>query len=630
MMLNKASINPSKEKLILYIVLIMVTIAVYWQVNQCDFIALDDTVYVTGNDHVQSGLTLTGIMWAFSTMHAEFWHPLTWISLMFDYRLYGLNAGGYHVTNLVFHILSTLLLFWLFNRMTGEIWKSAFVAALFALHPLNAEPVAWIAKRKDVLSIFFGMLTLCLYVYYTEKPAIKRYLLVLVSFALALMSKPMVVTLPAIMILLDFWPLNRREWKKDNPVLWQLKEKAPFFILSAILTVITFFSQHAPYAESFSPGIRTQRAFVSFITYIGKILWPGNLAVYYPFSNQIHIWQVMLSVLLIAAISIWVMVLFRRLPYLFVGWLWYTIAIFPVIGILHAPAKPVSDHYAYLPSIGISMMLAWGVPLLFPRENIRKKFLLPAAVILICLLCILTRQQCSYWKNGITLFNHALTVTENNAPAHTLLGSELAKKGMLREALYHHNEAIRIIPDFSDAYLNKGVLYIKQGKYQDAIDDFSEAIRLKPFSDEAYMNRGSAYVQTGQYEKAIENYEQALRVIPSSASSYNGLGCVYAETGQYLKAIENFNKAIVLKKDFGDAYYNRGLAYTKLRQYQPAFEDFNRSILLKPKYSDAFYNRGVIYLSNGYIEPGCRDAGKACSLGNCELLKAARAQGYCR
>ena len=242
-MLNKINISPGKQKLIVYIVLTVVTLAVFWQVNQFDFINFDDNVYVTENIHIQSGITLDGFRWAFSTTYAEFWHPLTWLSLMFDYQLYGLNAGGYHLTNLILHILSTLLLFWLFNRMTGAIWKSAFVAAFFALHPLHVESVAWIAERKDVLSAFFWMLTLCLYVYYTEKPVIKRYLLVLFSFVLALMSKPMVVTLPVIMILLDYWPLKRFESQKGNLILWQLKEKIPFFILSAVFSIITLYAQ---------------------------------------------------------------------------------------------------------------------------------------------------------------------------------------------------------------------------------------------------------------------------------------------------------------------------------------------------------------------------------------------------
>src|SRR5208337_4496794 len=245
-MLNKLNINPRKQKQIVYIALTVVTLAVFWQVNRYDFINIDDNIYVTGNSHIQSGITLDGVRWAFSSTYADFWHPLTWLSLMFDYQLHGLNAGGYHLTNLILHVMSTLLLFWLFNRMTRTIWKSAFVAALFALHPLHVESVAWIAERKDVLSVFFWMLTLCLYVYYTEKPAIRRYLLVLFGFACALMSKPMVITLPLVMILLDYWPLGRFQSHKSDLILWQLKEKIPFFIFSIIISIITLYAQYKP------------------------------------------------------------------------------------------------------------------------------------------------------------------------------------------------------------------------------------------------------------------------------------------------------------------------------------------------------------------------------------------------
>ena len=308
--------------------MILATLAVFWQVNQCDFINIDDEVYVTENLHVRSGITLDGFRWAFSTTYAEFWHPLTWLSLMLDYQLYGLNAGGYHLTNLILHILSTLLLFWLFNRMTGMIWRSAFVAALFALHPLHVESVVWIAERKDVLSAFFFMLTLCLYVYYTEKPDIKKYLLVLFCFACGLMSKSIVVTLPVILILLDYWPLKRFESKKNNLILWQLKEKIPFFVLSAIFSIVTFYAQYTDKSGfvrdfPFSLSSRIANALVSFVTYLEKIFWPHDLIFFYPFSNQLAVWQIWGAALLIIVISIFVVAMVKRSPYLLVGWLWY-------------------------------------------------------------------------------------------------------------------------------------------------------------------------------------------------------------------------------------------------------------------------------------------------------------------
>jgi hypothetical protein len=269
-MFNKIDIRPERKNLIVYLAMTVVTFAVFWQVNQYDFINFDDHIYVTQNSHVQSGITKDGFRWAFVTKDTGLWHPLVWLSFMADYQLFGLNAGGYHLTNLILHIVSTLLLLWLFNRMTGAVWRSAFVAGLFALHPLHVESVAWIAERKDVLSAFFWMLTLCLYVYYTERPIIRRYLLVFLSFICALMSKPMVVTLPVIMILLDYWPLKRFESKKGNWVLWQLKEKMPFFILSTVLVIVTLCTPNNSSPQLFPLGNRLVNAPVSFVTYLGK------------------------------------------------------------------------------------------------------------------------------------------------------------------------------------------------------------------------------------------------------------------------------------------------------------------------------------------------------------------------
>ncbi len=301
---------------------------------------------------------------------------------MLDYQLYGLNAGGYHLTNLILHILSALFLFWLFNRMTGAVWKSAFVAAIFALHPLHVESVAWISERKDVLSAFFWMLTLCLYVYYTEKPVIKRYLLVLFCFVCALMSKPMVVTLPVIMILLDYWPLKRFESKITGnnltevlPVkvsLWPLWEKIPFLILSAVLIVMTLYSPDKPSVKVFPLGSRIANMPVSVMTYLEKTLWPRDLAIFYPFSEQLPIWQVLGAAAGILVISAAVIIMMRRLPYLFVGWLWYAITLLPVIGIFQVGGFSMADRYHYLPSIGIAVMLAWGIPL-FLKAKIRAK-----------------------------------------------------------------------------------------------------------------------------------------------------------------------------------------------------------------------------------------------------------------
>ncbi len=594
-MINKINISSRTQILSIYIILIAATLAIFWQLNQFDFITLDDPVYVTLNRNIQSGITLDGFRWAFFTTYAEFWHPLTWLSLMFDYQIYGSNAGGYHMTNLILHILSTLLLFWLLNRMTETIWKSAFVTALFALHPLHVESVAWISERKDVLSGFFWMLTLCMYVYYTEKPAMKRYLPVLFAFVCALMSKPMVVTLPVIMILLDYWPLKRFESKKDNFILWQLREKLPFFVLSAVFSIITFYAQPSAPAKIFPLSSRLANAPLSFVTYLFKTFWPLDLSVFYPFPSQIQVWKVLCASLLIFLISAAVILAVKRLPYLFVGWLWYAITILPVIGIVQVGNHAMADRYTYLPYVGIAIMLAWGVPLLFPREDIWKKVLFPAGIAFLAIMALAAWQQCGYWKNSFKLFGHALSVTKNNYLAHNSIASALSNEGRNAEAIYHYNQSIITEPKYIPTYINKGDIYIKLGQYQSAIDSFNEAIGRNSNNVDVYRKRGFTYDKLGQYQRAIEDYNRAILLNPDNADVHNDRGIIYGKRGHYQLAIDDFNEAIRIKPDFAEAYNNRGYTYDKFGQYQRAIEDYNKAILLRPDYVSAYYNRRTAY-----------------------------------
>ena len=676
-MFNKINISPGKQKLIVYIVLTVVTFAVFWQVNLYGFVNFDDPVYVIYNSHIQSGLSLAGLRWAFCTTYAEFWHPVTWFSLMLDYQFYGMNAGGYHLTNLILHILSALMLFWLFCRMTGAIWRSAFVSALFALHPLHVESVAWIAERKDVLSAFFWMLTLCFYVYYTEKPVIKRYLLVVFCFVLALMSKPMVVTLPVIMILLDYWPLGRfqqqeitsavksvmplsinKEKRKRNPKdslkdqrlknislfnnrkipetriariipLWQLLEKTPFFILSAIFSIIAVYAQYNPYGKHLPLSFRFAGAPVFFVLYLERTFIPHNLAVYYTLPGQFPIWEVLVSTLLVMVISVAVFATLKRLPYLFVGWLWYVITLLPVIKIVEGVYDAMADRYHYLPSVGIAIGLAWGIPLLSKHEDTRKKILFPIGIAFIAILAVLAWQQCHYWENSKALFTHALQAKNNNYMVHNCLGIVLFDEGKMQEAMDHYNEAIRLKPDNTDAYFNKGNVYAKRGDYQRAFENYNEAIRLKPDNAAAYNNRGKVFENLSEYESAIGDYNEAIRLKPDNVLAYYNRGNLYDKLGRYQLAIENYDEAIRLKPDNAAAYCNKGMTYARIGQYQHAIEDFNDAIRLQQDYADAYNGRGIVYLSQGNSELGCRDAQKACELGNCKALELAKGRQDC-
>jgi Tfp pilus assembly protein PilF len=546
-MLKKMTINTRIQMLIVCIVLIAVIWGVYGQVTQFAFVNFDDPVYVIQNSHVQSGITHNGLHWAFTTKYFGLWNPLVWLSFMLDYQLYGLNAGGYHLTNLILHILSTILLFRLFNRMTGEIWKSAFVAALFALHPLHVESVAWVSERKDVLSAFFWLLTLCIYVYYTEKPVVKRYLLVLFAFILALMSKPMVVSLPFIMILLDYWPLKRFELKKDNLIMWQLKEKMPFLVLSAILVITTLYIPDNNDLEQLPFGLRYANAPVSFMTYLENTFMPNDLAVCYPFSDQIPFRHSLGALLLIIFISAVVIAMIKRLPYLFVGWFWYFITIIPVIGIVHIADFAMADRYYYLPSIGISVILAWGIPLLFPNKETRKMILFPAAIAFITLMSTLTWQQCGYWKNSIELWTHTLQATKDNALAHNNLGLALFAEGKVEESIKHYSEAIRITQGDAPAYSNRGNAYTLLGQYQQAISDYNEAIRLKPYYAPAFYNRGNVYKDLGQYEQAIKDFDDTIRLSPYYTRAYNKRAVVYLNLGNKEMVCSDAHKACELE-----------------------------------------------------------------------------------
>ncbi len=627
---NMKNINPNKKILAVYVVLIFATLAVFWQVNQYDFISIDDSTYVTQNNHIQSGITLKELRWAFSTTHGEYWHPVTWLSLMLDYHLFGLNAGGYHVINVILHILSTLLLFWLFKRMTGAIWQSAFIAAVFAMHPLHVECIAWIAKRRDLLSAFWGIMTLCLYVYYTEKPFIKRYLLIFIPFVLALMSKPMVVTLPVIMILLDYAPLGRFRFRHINLILWRVLEKVPFFILSVLFSFITMYARDDELMTLFPLSSRISNAIVAFVTYIEKTFYPHDLIIVQLFPVQIPVWQVLVSAILIVVISAAVIKALKYSPYLLVGWLWYTITILPVLGIIQYGPLSMSDHHTYLPSIGISIMLAWGIPLLFPRENIRTKVLFPAGIAAVVILAVLTWRQCSFWENGITLFSHTLQITPNNYFVHHRLGVELLKNKDFERAIAHYNEAIRLNPDSPHYYCDRADAYIETGQFSRAMDDYGQAIRLRPYEGQFYSNRGNAYAKLGQDKLAMDDYNEAIRISPDLAELYYNRGTAYAEFGQYLLAIEDFDKAISLDPDFVDAYYNKGTLYAKIGQYQPAIEDFNKAIKLKPNYILAYHSRAVAYLFQGNNQDGCHDAQRLCEWGDCRLLEFTKSKGYCR
>jgi protein O-mannosyl-transferase len=598
----KTDANQRKNLIpvLICLALAIFTVIAFWSLKDCDFINFDDPDYVYENAYVQSGLKWNSIRQAFSFSSklveiSGNWFPVTWLSLMLDYQIFGLNPQGFHLMNLLFHVINTILLFLIFHRMTKTLWPSAFVACLFAIHPLHVESVAWVTERKDVLSTFFWMLTMGAYSYYVEHRDFRRYFFVLLFFVFGLMSKPMLVTLPFVLLLLDYWPMRRFQeitgiklsavrdnstnasnfipscwdsfsaslirigvstiksdhkiqtevfekeslevkkavypeyrWSLIYPLIW---EKVPLFALAIISSIITYIAQQkggAVHSEAIPLGVRIGNAIISYIAYIGKMIWPINLAVFYPHTGLLVSWHVLGSVVFLISITLAVIWMVKRSSYLAIGWLWYLGTLVPVIGIVQAGGQAMADRYTYIPLIGLFIMVAWGIPDLVKKWNHQKEILLALSALSILCLSIITWTQVGYWQNSITLFSHALIVNDNNWLA----------------------------------YNNRGVSYNDLGNYRQAIDDYSRAIEINPGYALAYTNRGI---------------------------SYNGLG-----------------------------------------NYKQAIEDYDRAIKIKPDLVEAYLRRGVYYLTHSDNISGCRDARKACELGSCRTLEVANTRGLCR
>jgi tetratricopeptide (TPR) repeat protein len=597
-----------------YFVLILSTLLVFWQVRNFDFVNYDDDLYVYENQHILNGLTQNGIIWAFTTGHASNWHPLTWLSLMLDCQLFGTNAGWIHLINLFLHLANTLLLFAVLRKITGSLWPSAFVAAAFAIHPMHVESVAWIAERKDVLSALFWLLTLAAYVGYVKRPSIFRYLISLVLFAIGLMVKPMLVTLPFLLLLLDYWPLDRfaapRAIKTAaipdrRRVLYRIIiEKIPFFALSAVSSVITFIVQKGSGAVMDVNTLSLQKgganAFLSYAKYIGKMFWPQNLAVFYPFdADSFAPWQMAMCVLLLLVISIFVIRFGRKQRYLPVGWFWFLGTLVPVIGFVQVGEQSLADRYTYIPYIGLFIIIAWGLPELLSKWPQRKIALGISMVIVLTTLGICAHQQISYWNKSTALFSHAIEVTQNNYIAYNNLGIAYGSLGRHQDAIETYKQAIKIKPNYAMAYNNRGGAYVDLGRWQEAIEDFSQAIRIKPDYAMAHCNLGAAYGMLGRYQEAIDACKQAIRIKPDLAEVHYNLGVAYGKLGRYQDAVESYKQAIRIKPDDAKAHCNLGAVYHSLGRYQDAIDACKQAIRIKPDLTEAYNNLGIVMKAQG-------------------------------
>jgi len=601
------------------IALIVIIFAVYMQVGNYQFVILDDDAYVVSNRHVANGITGKNIIWAFSTVYKANWHPITWLSHMADVQLYGMNPHGHHLTNVVFHIASTLLLLILLLRLTGAFWQSSFVAALFALHPLHVESVAWVAERKDVLSAFFWFLTLILYVEFlgNRKPAL--YILSLISFMLGLMSKPMLVTLPVVMILIDFWPLNRFQTEEKDLGVHELLgraipliyEKIPFFACSLLSAAVTIYAQNKGGAirniDVIPFMLRIKNILTAYVTYIGKTLWPHDLAVFYPFPLSIPLWQVICSGLVLILISTAAIRAWRRHPYFAMGWLWFLITLVPVIGLIQVGEQSLADRYSYIPLIGLFVVVAWGVADMTKGLHNQQSILALLAGAVLISSASLTWQQTRYWRDSISLFQHALQVTTRNDFIHYSLGNALASKGDLDAAILEYQEALRISPNSTIAHNNLGAAHAKKGDLTAAIQEYQEALRVSPNDSEAYNNLGGAFAGRGDTTTAIQKYRDALRINPNYSVAHNNLGIVLASKGALDEAIQEYQEALRIEPDYSTAHINLGLALATKGELDAAIQEFKEALRINPEDAMSHNNLGFALATKGELDAAIQE-----------------------
>jgi Flp pilus assembly protein TadD len=536
--------------------LIAANLMIYSPVRHFEFVTWDDPQYVIQNPHVTSGLTAENIEWALTT-GLIYWHPMTWLSHMLDVQLYGVNAGLHHVTNLLLHILSSILLFGLLHQTTGALGKSAFVAALFAVHPLHVESVAWVAERKDVLSTLFWMLTIWAYVWYARQPSTSRYLTVVLGFALALMSKPMVVTLPFVLLLMDFWPLRLLEFgtKFSLRFVW---EKIPLLVLAIISSILTFANQKQVGALDLlilPLSRRVANALVSYVVYMRDMVWPAGLAAFYP-HHALPVWQVAGSTVVLIGVSAAACRAAKRHPYLPVGWLWYLGTLLPVIGLIQAGDQSRADRFTYVPMIGLFIIIAWLIPdLLWQRVTLPHiKIVLPSAAGLVILACIIAaRSQVQYWQSSLTLWGRAAAVTTGNARAHNHLGVALDDIGKVDEAITHYTEAVRIQPDLAEAHTNLGAALTEKGRIDEAIVQYNDALRLKPGAADARNDLAAALESQGRSDEAIQQLLEALKSKPGNPVYHYNVGLVYDRKGDAADALQHFRTALSINPDYQDA-----------------------------------------------------------------------------
>ena len=598
---------PRRPRLDLYIslVLLLLTLAVYSRALSFDFINFDDPAYVTDNPHVRSGLTWDGLVWAFTTFHAANWSPLTWLSHMADCQFFGVNAGGHHAVSILLHAAAAVLLFLALRKLTAARWPSAFVAFLFALHPLHVESAAWISERKDVLCALFWFLALFCYARYVERPGAARYLEVLAAFCLGLMAKPMIVTLPFVLLLLDAWPLQRLSRAA-------VREKIPFFAAAVASAVVTFFAQQSGHAvrslAAFPPGMRVANAVIAYATYLVRMFWPARLAVYYPYPSHLPVWQLAAAATALAAITAIAILQRRSRPWIIVGWCWYAATLVPVIGLIQVGSQSSADRYTYVPMVGIAIMLAWSAAE-WPRPW--RTFTAAAA----CLACLaLTWPQLSYWRNSESLFLHAIAVTTNNAVAHNNLADYYLVHARNQEALPHIEAALRINPDYPDAHANLALVLKRSGNLVEAEAEYRRALALQPAGVDAHAGYGALLVAENRLPEARREFSTAIALRPDYADAHFDLGRILAAQGRQDEAVAQYYEAVRLRPDNADARHALGFALVSRGRIAEALAQFRAEALLTPDDAGIHYTVGSLLAASGRFSEAMAEFSEALRL----------------
>jgi tetratricopeptide (TPR) repeat protein len=596
--------------IVLCLLLIAGVAAVYAQTAGFGLVAYDDPFYVTINPQVLGGLTWDGVKWAFTTMHAGNWFPLVWLSLMLD-RTLGAAAGGFHLVNVTFHIANTILLFWVLKRYTKAVWASFFVTALFALHPLHVESVAWVTERKDVLSTLFWLLTMLAYLRYVEIPTTKRYVIICVVFSLGLMSKSMLVTLPFVLLLMDYWPLERtgrqrtEDGRQKASLKWLIIEKIPMVVLSAAACIMTVIAQKSGGAVAKISTVpfnqRVGNALVAYCQYLIKMFWPVDLAVFYPHPiKSLAVWKVVASLAALVVITI-VVILLRRRRYLLVGWFWYLGTLVPVIGLVQVGGQALADRYTYVPLTGIFIMLAWAAGDFAAQKRFGQVLAGVAGAAIIVALAAMAFVQVSYWRDTMSLFTHCATVTPDNVIVRKYMGIAFAEKGDPESAAREFEASLKFEPGDIRTLYNIAGMRTRQGRIDEAVEYYNRVLKLKPGDVGTYIAIASMRAARGEFERAIDSYREGLKYNPNDAEIRSDLGLLLLQLNRLDEGITELEHSVKIKADSA-AYCNLGLAWAQKGRLDRAMECYAKSIQLNPNNANARYNLGSAYFAQNMPE----------------------------